>query len=132
MLLCDYAEELGGKLYIMGGGWSRLFTPNQPANMALAIKLLVPWNETNRVHDIAVRLLTQDEIPVPNEEGKDIQLTAQLEVGRPPGMRVGSRIDAPLALRFQGLTLDTGTYMWQFSVDGRVLQTTIFDVAAIT
>lgn len=128
MLLCDYAEELGGKLYVMGGGWSRLFMPNQPVNMALAIKMHVPWNETNRAHNIGVRLVTQDEEPVPNEQGENIQLIGQMEVGRPPGIRPGSRIDAPLALRFQGLSLDLGVYKWEFLVDDKVLQSTVFDV----
>src|SRR5215216_5860474 len=72
ILLCDYAEEVNGKLYVMGGGWSRLFTPNQPSNMALAIKLTIPWNEANRLREIAVRLLTEDNNPVPNEHGQDI------------------------------------------------------------
>ncbi len=128
MLLCDYAEELNGKLYIMGGGWSRLFTPNQPTNMALAIKLLVPWIEANRPHNIGVRLRTQDEEPVQNEQGQDIQLIGQMEVGRPPGIRPGSRIDAPLALRFQGISLDPGVYKWEFLVDDNVLDSTVFDV----
>jgi hypothetical protein len=132
MLLCDYAEELGGKLYIMGGGWSRLFTPNQPTNMALAIKMLVPWNETNRAHNIGVRLCTQDETPVQNEQGEDIQLIGQMEVGRPAGIRAGSRIDAPLALRFHSISLDPGVYKWEFLVDGTVLDSTIFDVVSPT
>lgn len=128
MLLCDYAEELGGKLYIMGGGWSRLFTPNQPGNMALAIKMLVPWNEANRPHNIGVRLVTQDQEPVQDVQGQDVQLIGQMEVGRPPGIRPGSRIDAALALRFQGLSLDIGVYKWEFLVDDNVLQSTVFDV----
>lgn len=130
MLLCDYAEELGGKLYIMGGGWARLFTPNQPTNMALAIKMLVPWNETNRTHNIGVRLVTQDQYPVQNEQEQDIQLIGEMEVGRPPGMRPGSRIDVPLALRFQGISLDPGVYKWEFLVNGEVLESTVFDVVA--
>lgn len=128
MLLCDYAEELGGKLYVMGGGWSRLFLPNQPVNIALAIKMLIPWNEANRAHNIGVRLVTQDEEPVQNEQGENIQLIGQMEVGRPPGIRAGSRIDAPLALRFQGLSLDPGVYKWDFLVDDNVLESIVFDV----
>jgi len=60
MLLCDYAEELGGKLYIMGAGWSQLRTPYQPSNMALAIKLSVPWTQANEPHNLAIRLVTED------------------------------------------------------------------------
>ena len=132
MLLCDYVEGLDGKLDVMVGGWSRLFTPNQPSDLALAIKMFVPWNEPSRPHHIAVRLVTQDQESVQNEQGQDIQLIGELEVGRPPGIRQSSRIDAPLALRFQGLILEPGVYMWEFSVDDRVLENAVFDVVALT
>ena len=130
MLLCDFAEELNGKLYIMGGGWARLFTPNQPTNMALAIKMLVPWNEANMTYNIGVRLVTQDQEPVQDDQEQDIKLLGEMEVGRPPGLGPGGRIDVPLALRFQGISLDLGVYKWEFLVDGKVLESTIFDVVA--
>jgi len=127
MLLCDYAEELGGKLYVMGGGWSRII-PNPPINMALAIKLSIPWNETNRPHDITVRLVNEDHEPIQNEEGQDIGLAGRIEVGRPPGVRPGSNQDAPLALRFQGLPLEPGPYVWELLVDGNMLESATFEV----
>jgi hypothetical protein len=128
MLLCDYAEELGGKLYIMGGGWSKIFTPNVPSNMALAIKLSIPWNEANSPHDVTVRIVNEDHEPLRNEEGQDIGLAGKVEVGRPPGLRPGSYLDAPMALTFNGLTLSPGTYVWELLVDGEVLESTAFDV----
>src|SRR3712207_6134998 len=63
MLLCDAAEEVGGKLYILGGGWSFLHRPGVPTNMALAIKIAVPWNETNQSHTLRAHLLTDDGEP---------------------------------------------------------------------
>jgi len=128
MLLCDYAEEVGGKLYIMGGGWSQLRTPNQPSNMALAIRLSVPWSQANEQHDLAIRLLTSDGHPVPNEEDQDIALEGKMEVGRPPGLRPGTDLDMALAARFDGLKLEPGTYRWSLEVDGMPLKHTAFDV----
>lgn len=128
MLLCDYAEELGGKLYIMGGGWARNFTPNFPSNMSLAIKLVVPWNEANRPYDINVRLVDENHEPVKNEEGQDVGIMGNVEVGRPPGLRPGSNLDAAMALRFEGLVLSPGTYVWELLVDRKVLESTTFDV----
>jgi hypothetical protein len=128
MLLCDYAEELGGKLYIMGGGWSHLRTPNQPSNMALAIKVSVPWNQANEPHDLTIRLVTADGKPVPDEQGENVELTGKMEVGRPPGLRPGSKLDVALAARFNGLSLDLGTYRWDLLVDGTPLADTTFDV----
>ena len=40
MLLCDAAQESGGKLYILGGGWSIIRTPNTPTPMSLAMNYL--------------------------------------------------------------------------------------------
>lgn len=128
MLLCDYAEELGGKLYVMGGGWSRNYTPNQPSNMSLAIKLSVPWNEANRPYDLNVRLVDENHEAVPNPEGEAIGLMGKVEVGRPPGIKPGSNLDLALALRFDGLILSPGTYVWEFLIGNNVLESTVFDV----
>lgn len=45
MLLCDAADSVNGKLYILGAGWSQLLFPDRPANMSLAIKIAVPWDQ---------------------------------------------------------------------------------------
>ena len=42
MLLCDAAQQQGGKLYILGGGWTTINFQQVPFNMALAIKLAIP------------------------------------------------------------------------------------------
>jgi hypothetical protein len=129
MLLCDYAEEVNGKLYVMGGGWSQLRTPNSPSNMALAIKLSIPWMEANRTHTIAVRLLTDEFEQVKSgDDEQDVALTAKMEVGRPPGVRPGSYLDGPFAAMFQGLVLPPRAYLWELTVNGRVLKRVPFDV----
>ncbi len=127
MFLCDYAEEVNGKLYIMGGGWSRVLTPDQPFNVALAIKVSVPWNEANRQHTVVLHLLTEkfEQVKVGDH---DVQLPYNLEVGRPPGVRPGSYLDAPLAANFQGLVLPGGSYLWELVINGQVRKRTPFDV----
>ncbi len=35
LLLCDFAEAVNGKLYVMGGGWNVLFAPGQPVTMSV-------------------------------------------------------------------------------------------------
>jgi len=112
----------------MGGGWSRNFTPGQPSNMALAIKLTIPWNEANRPYDISVRLVDDNHEPATNEEGKDIGIVGKVEVGRLPGLRPGSDLGSALALTFSGLVLLPGTYVWELLVDNKVLESTTFDV----
>jgi len=38
MLLCDSAQAVGGKLYILGGGWTMLAKIQPRARMPLAVK----------------------------------------------------------------------------------------------
>ena len=42
LMLADSAQEVGGKLYILGGGWS-VTGPVVPPS-AVAIKIDVPWD----------------------------------------------------------------------------------------
>jgi hypothetical protein len=131
MLLCDYAEELGGKLYIMGGGWSQLHTAGEPSNIALAIRLSVPWTQANEPHDLAIRLLTEDGEPVPNDLGGYIELTGKVEVGRPAGLRPGTNLDLALAARFQGIELEAGGYRFSLEIDETELGNAIFNVMPV-
>lgn len=129
MLLCDYAEELNGKLYIMGGGWSRLTRFMPVANMALAIKVEVPWDRANIQHNIKALLVNEDGEPVSlGDPPQQIQVEGGLEVGRPPGLRAGTPIDATLALRFNGLPLEVGVYEWRFQIDNRDQASVRFEV----
>ncbi len=129
MLLCDYAEELGGKLYIIGGGWTHLKTAYQPSDISLAIRFSVPWNQANEPHNITLRLLTEDGDPVRNEQtGENILLSGKMEVGRPAGWRPGTPLHVPLAARFGGLILEPGRYQWTLEIDGTPLTDVAFDV----
>jgi hypothetical protein len=62
LLLADHAQAVQNKLYVLGGGWS--FTGPGPTVMAIAIKIEVPWSETNRTHELALRLIDEDAHPV--------------------------------------------------------------------
>jgi hypothetical protein len=129
MLLCDYAEELGGKLYIMGGGWSQLWTANVPSNISVAIKLSVPWNQANEPHELVIGLVREDGETVKDDEGKNVRLTGRVEVGRPPGLRPGSALDVALAARFQGISLEPGGYEFRLEIDGTLLESAAFNVS---
>ena len=87
LMLADWAQALNGKLYIMGGGWS--ITGPDPAPSALAIKLEVPWDETNRQHTIRLALIDDDAQPViPTGGDKPLDLDAFVSrkrwASRPP------------------------------------------------
>lgn len=129
MLLADWAEAINGKLYIQGGGWSRVapqpvqgLPPGIPGvvNCALAIRFLVGWDETNHKYDIVIRLIDDDGHPVvPIPDGPSVEVRTQLEVGRPAGVVEGSDLDAALALKLNGLPLARGRYTFSLDIDGK-------------
>jgi hypothetical protein len=121
MLLCDAAQEVGGKLYILGGGWS-VTQANVPVQMALAVKLSVPWDQTNEPHQIALSLLDADGEPVMGESGEPIRATGEFELGRPAGLKRGTPLDAPFVASFSGVALEAGSYVWQLEVDGTLME----------
>jgi len=104
LILADYAEIVGGKLYLMGGGWDRVtvnsaFPLTRPIGLAAAFR--VPWNETNQPQNVEMEIQTDD--------GESVgKVGAQFEVGRPPGMKAGQdqrfqlAANVPLTLRGPG------------------------------
>jgi hypothetical protein len=115
MLLADSAEAVNGKLYVLGGGWSVQSTPGV-VRMALAIKIDVPWTEANRQIPIHARLLSEDGVHVSVDE-RPVEVLGEIEVGRPPGVKPGSELDATLAINLT-LSLGAGGYRWELDVDG--------------
>ena len=121
MMLADSAQEVGGKLYILGGGWS--ITGPEPVPMAIALKLEVPWDRTNEQHSLLLELLDEDGEPVlvPGTDNDEVplQVTGEFEAGRPPGIKPGTPIDSALAVNFGPLQLKGGRrYQWRLSIDG--------------
>lgn len=118
MLLSDFAQVVQGKLYIMGGGWS--VTGPQPCPSAIALKIDVPWNQTNRRHEFKMELIDADGHPVhlPGPEGNaPAALAGHFEVGRPAGLPVGTPLDVPLALAIPPMPLAPGRYVWRLSLN---------------
>ena len=116
IMLADAAQESGGKLYILGGGWS-VTGPDIPPS-ALAMKIDVPWDQANMRHTWMLKLVSEDGVPV-EIEGQAVRIEGEFEVGRPPGAAPGSYIDVPLAVNFGSLPLAPGRrYVWKLSIDG--------------
>jgi hypothetical protein len=93
-LIADAAEVSGGKLYVIGGAWDRYFaqTYPTPARLAIVIAVLVPWNQCNEKQPISVSIVDADGTNVVPD------ITAQVEVGRPPGLTAGADQRAMLAI----------------------------------
>ena len=117
MLLADAAQEVNGKLYILGGGWS-VTGPVLPP-MAIALKLDVPWSDAQRPHEFLLQLVDADGHAVRIEgQDADVRAGGQFEVGRPPGLPAGTDIDFAFAVSVGSLPLRPGRYAWQLWIDG--------------
>lgn len=117
LLLADFAQVVDGKLYILGGGWS-MIGPN-PSPLAVAIKVEVPWTESNRRHQWRLDLLDADGRPVAGPDGKPVAVSGGFEVGRPAGLREGSPLDVALAINFPPFPLPPDSRLvWQLGIDG--------------
>jgi hypothetical protein len=119
MMLCDHAQVAGGKLFISGGGWSVTSTPTPPSSVAVLLQ--IPWTEANRKLSFKLHLLNGDGEPVfqPNMTGQPapVEISGELELGRPPGLPEGTMLEAPLAMNVPQLLLQPGRYMWEFRID---------------
>jgi hypothetical protein len=118
MLLADAAQAVNGKLYVLGGGWS--VCGPAPTPMALAVKIEVPWGESNKQHRFLLELLDADGHPVstPAKDGP-VQVDGQFEVGRPAGLPPGTPIDFVFAVNISAVPLTPGAgFTWRLSIDG--------------
>lgn len=116
MLLADAAQEVNGKLYVLGGGWS-VTGPDVPP-MALAVKLDVPWSEANQQHQFTLVLVDTDGRPAIVGNEQQVRVEGNFEVGRPAGLPAGSDIDFAFAINVPPFALSPGRYAWQLSIDG--------------
>jgi len=128
VLICDSAQSVGGKLYVLGAGWSRAYMVQPTLIMALAIVVAVPWTHANEPMQLQIRLLDAAGQPVTlaGQPGP-LEVKGNLEVGRPPGLARGTPLDASLAIPLQ-LTLEPGVYVWETSIVGFITDTTRFEV----
>jgi hypothetical protein len=129
MLLCDFAEVLNGKLYIMGGGWSWIGV-NQPVSIAVALKIMIPWNDANTPHQLKFVLVNADGHPVIQstpEGDKPVEVIGPFGVGRPYGVRQRSDLDLPVTFKLGPLVLDPQVYEAVVEIDGIIVKRLSFE-----
>lgn len=124
LVLCDYAAQdiAGGKVHLMGAGWS--VTGPVPTPHAVAAFIKVGWDEANEKHPLLMRLLDSDGavVVLPGMAGgQRIEFPGSLEVPRPAGIPHGSEIDATFVVNIGGLPLTPGQrYRWELEIDSEV------------
>jgi hypothetical protein len=123
MMLCDAAQVVDGKLYILGGGWS-MIGPD-PAPSAVAFKIEVDWHEADAAHRWELFLEDADGRPVLMETPQGampVEVSGEFRVSQPPGIPEGSPIDVPLAVNLGPIPLAPGTrFKWRLTIDGEML-----------
>ncbi|MCK9929414.1 hypothetical protein MXD62_19895 [Frankia sp. Mgl5] len=121
MILCDAAQVSAGKLFILGGGWN-IAGPG-PFPSALAVLVEVPWDRSNTPFTLSLELLEEDGEPVIHQGPlgpQPVRVEAQMEVGRPPGIKKGSPLSVPFAVNVASMQLTPGSrYYWEAKIEGQ-------------
>ena len=125
LILADAAEVVGGKLYVLGGGWDRLTIQSLPAskNLAVALALRVPWHDTNRQHRFQIEMTDEDGNQAVSVEGAS-------EVGRPPGIPQGQPQTVQLVINIEASFGKLGTYVIAARVNDSEERSIRFNVVA--
>lgn len=114
IILCDAAvADPGGKVHMLGAGWSRMPSPTTPHAVVLLMK--VPWDRANEQLPLTLELRDSDGRPVELQAAAGtarLGLQTAIEVGRPPGVVPGSSLDASMAFNVPALPLPAGRYEW--------------------
>lgn len=129
-MICDAAQESGGKLFVLGGAWNVLVTraaaPVRHPHLSLAIVFSVDWNETNELVRFSIRLEDEDgQLILPET------IDGELKVGRPIHLPVGSEQLISLVVNLQDLVLPRlGRYVFVVSSGDVDLRRSPFNVIA--
>ena len=130
LLVADGAQVVGGKLYLLGGGWDRLTVPQLPGQPALpfavAVGVNVPWSLTNRKMSFSIDVHDADGGHVGQLVG------GEFEVGRPPGLRSGASQRFQIAGPAGPELPAAGRYVIECAIDGEVIGHTAIEVTAAT
>jgi len=114
LILADQVEAVNGKLYMIGGGLEQIGVVDfqSSISLGLAVGISVPWNATNRQHQVSVTVQNADAMPLAALDG-------QFNVGRPPTLEVGSSQRTIIAAKIPVMLSAEGTYVVMGKVNGR-------------
>lgn len=127
-ILADAAQDCGGKLYVMGGGWDLITVGALPGEIqagALAMHVEVDWHDANQPIPLQIDLVDDDQnalLPEP--------INFDVTVGRPAHIKPGTSIKVPIALNIARILLtQTGGHVFILSCEGTELARASFTVA---
>jgi len=106
-LLADAAQAVGGKIFVLGGGWNLFRSPNFPApvQLAVAIGLGFTSNEVGIKCPISVVIADDAGVPIIPE------VKGQVETGQTaPDMPQTASVKIPVAININLSLPHPGTY----------------------
>lgn len=137
LILCDHAEAVNGKLYVMGAGWTTLLrapvsarsqpdqptSPPSPSRFAIAASFLVDWADANDATPFRISLEDEDRRQV------HLQAGGELRPGRAPLATKGSPVRTVLAIPVLMAFPNAGGYCVAAQVAGQPETVVTFEVA---
>jgi hypothetical protein len=146
VMLCDFAEVSGGKLFITGAGISLLAsgspTAPYPVNICLAILVSIPWTETDARHVMTIELVSEavgaqqrvmlsDQLPEGHDPADMGTIVFVFSASRLPTMIDGDESTMPVSVPLFGLPLpELGPYFFSVHIDGREMDRASFRLVA--
>ena len=129
VMVCDAAQAVGGKLYVIGGGWDRMMIPEFPGPPLVPFSVVfginVPWNLTNRPFTFSIQILDSDDTIIGEVA------SGEFEAGRPPGTRPGVSQRIPFAGPANPEFPEPGRYVVRVLLQGQKAGETSFEVALL-
>lgn len=142
VLLCDFAEVSGGKLFITGAGFSLVASgspqPPYQVNLCLAILVSIPWTETDAQHLLTIemvseaggaqrRIMLSEQLPAGAEPADKGMIIVGFSARRTPNMIDGDETTMPMSVPLFGLALpEFGPYFFSVRIDGREMDRASF------
>lgn len=125
LILADFAQVFGGKLSMMGGGWSQINVQKFPhiQSFSVATSISVPWAHTNEKHNIKITMVDED------GQQEPFKIEGEFEVGRAPGIKPGSSQRLMMAFTVNSLKFtEPKVYSIISFVDGQEMRRLEFSV----
>ena len=136
LMLAEYAQIHGGKLFVIGGGLFAVFAigSNPVQQLAVCGTITLPFGELNREHTIAIELVNADGKPVTVTTpmgNQPFKIEGKLNAALPPLLSRGTSLPMPFAVLFS-LPIQPGQFHFRTVIDGdeRSLLKLLFTVLA--
>ena len=124
IVLCDAVQHVSGKLYILGGAWSRIIaSPSHPSSIGIAINIRGEISDGSHPFELT---LDREDKPYAIE-GQPVRIDGTFFAGSIQGSRV--KPDCNFCVQL-ALKLEVGLYRWNLSVDGEHVGEQAFEAIA--